>query len=129
MDPASTVIDLSDVLDYALSIFGTIVLALGGYGIKLLTAKLKLEADSEVRAYLEDALYRGVDYALQVARSKGQDVAQIEVRTQMVGEAAGFLARQVPDALKRFGITPDKLAQMIIARLPPLPPPPSEVQP
>ena len=80
--------------------------------------KLKLGADNEVRAYLERALASGVNYAANRAREQGQDLSTIDVRNTTVREAVSYVVAHTPDALARFNVTPDALAELVRARLP-----------
>lgn len=111
-------VDLKPLLDVGLQILAAVLLALGSWAATWLVKKLKLSADSEVRLYLDQALQRGVTYAVEHARTRGADLARVEVRNEIVAKAASYAATRVPDALKHFNVTPEQVKAMVIARLP-----------
>lgn len=107
------------LLDALLQIAAAGVLALGGYAIQRLATWLKLRQDSEVRAYLNQALERAVDLALAEAKGRLPAYARLahpEVTTA-VERAAEYARTTVPDALRRFGIDGDGLRDRISARI------------
>jgi hypothetical protein len=107
------------LLDALLQLAATGVLALGGYAITRLSAWLKLREDSEVRAYLNQALERAVDLALAEAKGRLPAYAKLahpEV-SGVVERAAEYARETVPDALKRFGIDSAGLRERVSARL------------
>ena len=107
------------LLDALLQLGAAGVLALGGFAIQRLTTWLKLRQDSEVRAYLNQALERAVDLALAEARGRLPAYARIahpEVSTA-VERAAEYARATVPDALARFRIDGDGLRDRISARI------------
>lgn len=111
---------LATLLPLLLQAVAAGVLALGGFVIQRLAGWLKLRADSEVRAYLQQGLDLAVQYGQAEARRR---VLAGAVPREAVGEAAADLARDYaqdrwPDALARFGIDADALGQMVRARLP-----------
>jgi hypothetical protein len=102
-----------------LQIVAAAVLVLGGFAVRALTVWLNLRADDQVRAYLQQALDRAVEYGLAEARGR---VAAGPARNNIAAELARDYAQQrVPDALARFGIDTAGLDQLIRARLPKLP--------
>lgn len=111
-------IDLTPLIDLGLDILIAIVLALGSWALAWLGRKLKLDADNEVRAYLERALASGVNYAANRARERGQDLSSLEVRNVTVRDAVAYVVAHTPDALAHFGVTPDALGELVRARLP-----------
>lgn len=114
---ATTTLDFSPILNHLVEIVAGILMVLGTWAIHRLSAFLKLKEDSEVRAYLETSLDNAIAYAKAAARERGGDWLQVDVKRSMVAEAANYVIRATPDALKRFGITPDQLQDMLRARL------------
>jgi hypothetical protein len=107
------------LLDALLQLAASGVLALGGYAITRLAAWLKLREDSEVRAYLNQALERAVDLALAEAKGRLPAYARLahpEVHG-VVERAAEYARAAVPDALARFKIDGDGLRERVSARL------------
>jgi len=119
-ETASTVVDMSSLGAQLVQVLGAALLAAGLWLIRLLQAKLKLDADAAVRVYLETALRNGIAYGVVRAeeRMRSSGAAAIDFRSDVVAVAAQYVNDKVPDALKRFGIDIDHLDEMILARLP-----------
>ncbi len=112
------VIDFTPTVDY---LVGIVVSALGAGGLAVIgwAAKLlRLKADDAIRTYLETIAARAIDYARNRLLELGHDVATVEVRDQWIADAGTYLARSAPDALKRFGLTEERVADYIRARMP-----------
>ncbi len=107
------------LLDALLQLAASGVLALGGYAITRLAAWLKLREDSEVRAYLNQALERGVDLALAEAKGRLPTYARLaHPEVDAVTERVAQYARDtVPDALARFRIDSAGLRDRASARV------------
>jgi len=117
MDPVATTIDLTPLLQAVVSLAVVLLTALGGWALKHLTDKLGLDKDSKVRQNIYDVFEKGLAYAAQKAVEKGQDFTKIEVKNQMIAEAAQYVIPKIPDGLAYFNITPKALEQMLEARL------------
>jgi hypothetical protein len=70
--------------------------------------------DEVIRTYLNEAIQNGIKFATN--KVKETDLV-VTFDNKFVGLAVDYIADRVPDALKRFEITPEKLADMIKARL------------
>lgn len=114
---ASYTLDLSPILNTGIQILAAVLLAAGSWAIGRLVQKLKLDGDASVRAYLETALQVGISAAAARAKAAGASLAHPTVRSQAVADVVNYVTPKVPDALARFGITPDHLASMVTARL------------
>ncbi|MBX9750889.1 MAG: hypothetical protein K5Q68_14975 [Roseococcus sp.] len=106
-------------LEALLQLVAAGVLVLGGYAIQRLSAWLKLREDSEVRAYLNDALNRAVDLAMTEARSRiAPRIAPLgPVPDELVAKAVAYARDRVPDALARFQIDDVSLQDMLRSRI------------
>ena len=92
-------IDLSPLLEPVIQLLAAGLMALGSWAVARLIRRLGLQADSEVRTYLDQALRAGVEWAAEKARRVGLDQARIEVRNAMVADAVNYAVAKVPDAL------------------------------
>ncbi len=110
-------LDISPIFDVLLELLATVLMALGTWGITLLSRKLKLSNDSEIRNYLEKALERAVDNATERAREAGKDYTQIEVRHELLRDAAQYIVNRTPDAVKHFNLSPGDVDELVRARL------------
>ena len=113
-----TTISLVPILDIAIQLFGAALMAVGSWAVTMLSKKLKLSNDSEVRAYLQDALQRAVSFGVERAREQAKDIGTVEVRNEVVADAANYVISKTPDALKKLGISEDSIQDLVRARLP-----------
>lgn len=123
---AATTIQLAPLVDTAASLLAALLLGLGAWLIQRVAAWLKLAEDDKVRLYLEEALHNAIAFARNKAIQQGQRIDEIEVRSQVVANAANYAIARVPDALKRFGIDEDGVRDLVLARLPGPPPRPAQ---
>lgn len=110
-------IDLSPILGVGIDLLAVVLMALGGWALAKLGRKFGLEADDQVRVYLNEALERGVGWAKEQARKRAEDFARIEVRNQAVAEVANYVIERVPSAVKHFGLDRARVESLIEARL------------
>jgi len=121
----ATAIDLKPILDVALQLAAAVLLGFGGWVIRWLLLKLRLDADAQVRAYLTQALEAGVNMGIGKVSGAAGKLHKVEIRNQVTAEALRYVVERVPGAIEHFGLTPAVVAQMIAARLP-NPPAPAE---
>lgn len=79
---------------------------------------LGLAVEHEHRDALERAIRAGLGHGIE--RAAGGALARLReppTRQAAVAEAAAYVLRSTPDALARFGIGPQRLAEMVAARL------------
>lgn len=110
---------MNALLEVALQILAGILLVVGTYAIARLAAWLKLGTDDKFRAYLNQALERGIDLAIANLRARLPSYgrpAPPEL-AELIGHVADYAAARVPDALTRFGVGDQGLRDMIAARL------------
>lgn len=67
-----------------------------------------------VQKTLQDAVQYGVNYAVTKAKESS---ARVEVDNAFLLNAVEYVKQSVPDALKRFNITDQRLADMVRARI------------
>lgn len=109
-------IDLAPLASVGLELVAAVLMAVGSYAVWRLNRFLGLREDSEVRAYLDGALHQAVEYGLEKAAPAAGKLS-VKTRNEVVASAASYAAAAVPDALARFNITPERLGDMIRARL------------
>ncbi len=124
---AADVVYTIDVQPTIQGLIGYVFAAIGGLATGLLiwlfdpnTGKLaKLKVDESIRAYLETAIYAGLQYAENKALDYGRDLKNPATNKEIIAIAANYILPRVPDALKHFGIDETDLRDMIIARFKP----------
>lgn len=92
--------------------------AFGSYAIWRLNNWLQLKKDSEVRLVLNDVLEKALSYgrnkALILAKDKIDDLV---AHNDILEHAVTYAVNHAPQSLQHFDITPEKLKNMLIARL------------
>jgi hypothetical protein len=105
------------LLNLLLAAVSAAVLTVVPPAIKWILQKAKLDgllSDDVVRGYLEKALLNGIALA-RAEVSKQKLTADID--NAVVVFVLGYLRQNVPDALKHFGLTEAKVAELVKARL------------
>lgn len=125
-EAANNTADLRPLWGYGADLAVTLASVLGAWVIRRLTVWLNLHEDGRVRQYLDDALARALQYAMEVLLRRGEDLAVVTVRDELVAVAASYAAKAVPDALRRFGVDGPGLERMLRARLPEIVPHPAQ---
>lgn len=110
-----TTVDLSPLLaNVVYPILSALVLALGGWAVQKFAAMVGLKNTQALQSTVESALQNALAYG----QSKVADVPlTIDVKNQIVANAANYATAHVPDALSKLGITKDQLVQKLQARL------------
>lgn len=111
-------IDLSPTVQYAVGLAVSALSAVAAAVLGWVAKLLRLKADDAVRTYLESIAARGIALARNRLLELGHDIATVQVRDQWAADAGTYLARSAPDALKRFGLTEERVDAYIRARLP-----------
>lgn len=105
------------LLNLLLAAVSAAVLTVVPPAIKWILQKAKLDgllSDDVVRGYLEKALLNGIALArAEVAKQK----LTADIDNAVVVFVLGYLRQNVPDALKHFGLTEAKVAELVKARL------------
>lgn len=116
-----TMIDLGPVIETLLGSLAAALMALGSWALTRLGKRLGLEADSEIRSYLDEALHRAITWAISRLREDGRSIT-IDVKSEIVAHAVSYIVDRVPDAIEHFGLDGASVGRLIEARLPELPP-------
>jgi hypothetical protein len=118
------VVDLSPVIDILVWTIGGALSALAGWALLALSKLLGLKSDSEYRQYVQDAVNRGIDYAVNRAAEYARQKSKIPVRSEAIEIAVEYVLRAVPDGVKQLGLDRERVRAMVDARLPSNPTPP-----
>jgi len=74
-----------------------------------------LVPEEKVREAVENAIHFGVNFAVQKAKDSG--ALAVKTDSAFVITALEYVKEAVPQALQRFGITDERLADMVRARI------------
>lgn len=100
----------------------SLIFGLIGGGLAFLSGKLfgaggKLPLDDEHRAYIDNAIAHGLTLAEAKVRDLAGGINDPTVKNQTVATAANFVLASIPTVLVKYGITPDKLRDMVTQKL------------
>ena len=111
---------LGGLQDYVNALITIAITALVGWVLYILKTKLNISIDDSMRDALQTWLQRQAsslvaDGAVKVSGLK------IDVKSDAVANVANLALKEIPDAAAHFGLTPDKLAEMIKDKIPHVP--------
>ena len=106
--------------DYINSAIGAAISALVGWALYLLQSKLKVSIDDSMRDALQTWLQRQASSLVADGLVKVSGL-QVNVASSTLASVANMAIKEIPDAVAHFGLTPDKLAEMIKDKLPHVP--------
>lgn len=106
-------IDLTPILEIVLTLLGAL-LTWVAYAVRsYIQNKIGLELNVLNNKNVDDAIDRGLAYA----RAQLSDHTTIDVRNDLVALALGYVVQGVPRAIETFGLSEQRLEEMILARL------------
>lgn len=117
---AASVIDGGSIFGawrpYIVEIVGIVIAGLVGWIVKLIRDKLNIDIEARHREALQTALTNAAGLVI----GKGEHLAgrlKVDVKNDAVAEAVSYVLKGAPDALAYFGVTPDRVRQMIEAKV------------
>lgn len=110
-------VDLTPIMEIGISLLTVVLSAVVAWVGKTVKKKFDIDIDTSKEGTLNRAIDRGMDYARKFATGDDGKIA-IPVSNMMVKWAADYVIDKVPDTLNHFGITEERLREMIAARLP-----------
>ena len=75
-----------------------------------------LSIDAKQRESLHGAIERGIGSAMETLLKKSKGKAYFDLDNDVIALVANYVIKLSPDAVKYFGLTPDKLADLIAAK-------------
>ncbi len=119
---ASTVVDASPVvlwlkpwIDAAAS---TIVMTVVGFVGIWARRWFGLEGEARMREALHSALMTAAGAAIStLTETAARKLSRIEIESEMVGQAVSYVLRATPDAVRFFGLTDDRIAEMVRSKI------------
>ena len=116
----TTILDLTPVIEVLITLAGAVLLGIGGFVIHVLNRyaqRLGLDRDGQMRDALEQALANAVVFAEDLARERTANLRAVDVRHAMVTSAAQYVVDAVPDTLRRLGVSPERVPDLVRARI------------
>lgn len=105
------------VVPYIVAAVGALISAAVGWLIVLVNKKLGISIDDSMRNSLQTAATNAAGLVLAQLGNQLSGV-KVDVKNQLVADAVNYVIRAAPDAVAHFGLTPDLIAQKIVALLP-----------
>ncbi len=117
----SAVVDFGPALaDMLLYLAPTIVSVVGLFGVWVLQrlgSVLKLKVDAGHRQAIEQALHHAVGFALEKVGDKARGGIPIDLKSDGLAVAVSYAQRSIPGAIGYFGITDERLRDMVESRM------------
>ncbi|MGV8996401.1 MAG: hypothetical protein ACOH12_05595 [Parvibaculaceae bacterium] len=110
-------IDFGALLPLVNEFFMAALTGLGSLAVAKICLWLKAKRDGELGLILDKALAMGIAFAGSRLATLNGKAATLDVKSEMVADAANYVLVQVPDAVKALGLTGEHLTRMIEARL------------
>ena len=111
-------ISLAPIFDYGFNILLTVVPPVLTVVIVRLTSRwIGVKLDESASSALSLALEKGTQFGVAKLRDVTKDFDSFAVKNQLAETVADYAIARVPDAVERFGLTPDKLREMALARV------------
>jgi hypothetical protein len=118
---ADTLVAVGDIwaglVPYIVAALGALISAAVGWLVYLVNRKLGLSIDDSLRDSLQTAAANAAGLVLSGLGNRLSTVS-IDVRSALVADAVNYVLKAAPDAVAHFGLTPDAVAQKILALLP-----------
>lgn len=117
----STTITLRPLWDglvpYIVAGLGSLVTVAAGWAALQFQRLTGIKIDDSAREALHSAAMTGVNLAISKLGSAAGNIT-IDVKSQIIAQALQWVQSSVPDAIKRFGLTPADLQKLIESKIP-----------
>lgn len=111
-------LDLLPLILTIIAIAGAVALAMVPLLIKKLMDKLRIDREGVLGKMLEGVIESGINLAINKAKTLATGrVKTIQLDNPLLNSVAGYVSKSAPEALKQFGITEERLQEIITARL------------
>ena len=104
----------NDVMQTVVSLLASVIVGGAAWAAK---KWFGLQVDAKQRESLHGAIERGISSALDAALKRLDGKTTFEIDNEVIAQVANYVIKLSPDAVKYFKLTPDKLADLITAKL------------
>lgn len=105
------------LVPYLAAAIGSLISAAVGWLVYLVNMKLGLSIDDSLRDSLQTAAANAAGLVLAGLGNRLSGMT-LDVRSELVADAVNYVLKAAPDAVAHFGLTPEAVAQKILALLP-----------
>lgn len=102
----------------AVTVLSGVASAVLTLGYRWLSTKWGLDIEKSHRAALHSALNSGINRAIESVRDRLGPHAQITVDNPFKKIALEYVLNSVPDAIAQFNLTPERIEEMILSKIP-----------
>ena len=116
---------VTSLLEWVAMALTTALTVLVGFGVRFVTGKIGLqnsELEASLVTRLDDIIHKGIDYAYTTAVNEvnkpGSGLAEVKIDNWFMALALSYVNDSAPGIIAKFGLTPQRIEDMIKARLP-----------
>lgn len=109
---------------YILAVLAPLAVAIVGILAELVRRKLNLDIEARHREALQTALTNAAGLAISQIGAALAD-RKVDVRSPVIAAAVNYVIEAAPDAVRKFGLTPEALAEKVAAKIPQVAQPPA----
>lgn len=117
---AQTTVNLGDLFapwaEMLIGAFAVLVTAILGWIAAQIKAKTGIDIEARHREALQTALTNAAGLVLSKLHGKAAEV-EFDLRSVAVAQGVRYVMAAVPDAVERFGLSPEQLAEKLVAKL------------
>jgi len=110
-------IDLSPVINIVVMLLAGLLSAVGAWALAAVRRKFDIDAQSQLGQVMDQALNRGLDYAVQRARALGVAHAKVPISNELLATAATYVIGAVPRTMQQLGVSERDIVDKLTARL------------
>lgn len=109
-------IELAPLTGYLTEIIMAVVTVMIGFAANAFRKKMKIEQGGALDDVLDRAIQYGIHYANIKLDEKGKNLTY-ETKNEFLADVVEYVVKGAPSALNHFGLTPERIAEMVEARL------------
>lgn len=109
-------IDYAPLVEYVTGILFAVLIAVGAWAAKKIGDKFGLEADSQLRYLVNEAIFNAISFAEQRLAESGRKYTR-ETEREFVANIVNYVINAIPETLAHFGIDEQRLVEMVESRL------------
>lgn len=121
--PAATPIDLSPIIDPLIQLGSVILTGVVAWASLKVARFAHISTQSAALQQVLGAVDRGIAYGAQIAQQKADAsasaLAAADIQSETQRQAVNYVVTKMPDTLKSLGMTPQHVADLVLAKLPP----------
>lgn len=109
-------IEFATLYTYVIGLLSIALLTVATWAVSKLGTKFNLDNNEALRNLIEDAIHAAINFAIQKLHEQGKRFT-IETEKESLAMIVNYVINSIPEALAHFGITPERVEEMVKARL------------